>query len=89
MHGLLVLYVLLRIRCALWGRMWRQAVDGLMAKFTAIGFRNLRQPGRYSGGNGMILDIGKSGRGSWTVQVQVDGMSRDIGLGSLPGLSLG
>jgi integrase len=60
-----------------------------MAKLTAIGIRNLKQPGRYSDGNGLILDIGKSGRGSWIVRVQVDGRRRDIGLGSLSGLSLG
>jgi hypothetical protein len=89
MHGLLVPYALLRIRCALWGRMLRQAVDGLMAKFTAIGIPIQRQLDRYLDSNGLILDIGKTGRGSWTVQVQVDGKSRDIGLGSLPGLSLG
>lgn len=60
-----------------------------MAKLTAIGIRNLKQPGRYSDGNGLILDIGKSGRGSWIVRVQVDGRRRDIGLGSLSSLSLG
>ena len=60
-----------------------------MAKLTAIGIRNLQQPGRYSDGNGLILDIGKSGRGSWIVRVQVDGRRRDIGLGSLSSLSLG
>jgi integrase len=59
-----------------------------MAKLTAIGIRNLKQPGRYSDGNGLILDIGKSGRGSWIVRVQVDGRRRDIGLGSLSCLSL-
>ena len=60
-----------------------------MAKLTAIGIRNLKQPGRYSDGNGLILDIGKSGLGSWIVRVQVGGRRRDIGLGSLSGLSLG
>ncbi|MBK6707321.1 MAG: DUF4102 domain-containing protein [Sphingomonadales bacterium] len=59
-----------------------------MAKLAAIGIRNLKQPGRYSDGNGLILDIGKSGRGSWIVRVQVDGRRRDIGLGSLSSLSL-
>jgi hypothetical protein len=73
----------------LWGRMWGQEVDGSMAKLTAIGIRNLKQPGRYSDGNGLILDIDKSGRGSWIVRVQVDGRRRDIGLGSRSGISLG
>lgn len=59
-----------------------------MAKLTAIGIRNLKQPGRYSDGNGLLLDIGKSGRGSWIVRVQVGGRRRDIGLGSLSSLSL-
>jgi integrase len=60
-----------------------------MANLTAIGIRNLKQPGRYSDGNGLILDISKSGRGSWIVRVQVGGRRRDIGLGSLSALSLG
>jgi hypothetical protein len=66
-----VLYMFFCLRRTLWGRMWGQEVDGSMAKLTAIGIRNLKQPVRYSDGNGLILDIGKSGRGSWIVRVQV------------------
>lgn len=60
-----------------------------MGNLTAIQVRNLKQPGRYSDGNGLMLDIGKSGRGSWVVRVQSGGKRRDIGLGSLSALSLG
>ena len=60
-----------------------------MGNLTAVQIRNLKQPGRYSDGDGLILDIGKSGKGSWIVRVQFDGKRRDIGIGSLATLSLG
>lgn len=59
-----------------------------MGNLTAIQIRNLKEPGRYSDGDGLILDIGKSGRASWIVRVQAVGKRRDIGLGSLSNLSL-
>jgi len=60
-----------------------------MGNLTAVQVRNLKEPGRYSDGNGLILDIGRAGRGSWVVRVQSGGKRRDIGIGSLADRSLG
>ncbi len=59
-----------------------------MGKLTAMQVKNLTEPGRYSDGDGLILDIGKSGRASWILRVQMSGKRRDIGLGSLRDVSL-
>jgi integrase len=72
-----------------WGRLWGKELGKTMGNLTAIQIRNLKQPGRYSDGDGLILDIGKSGRASWIVRVQEKGKRRDIGLGSQASLSLG
>ena len=62
---------------------------GLMGNLTAIQVKNLRSPGRYSDGEGLILELSGPGRGSWLVRVQSNGKRRDIGLGSLSTTSLG
>ncbi|MFZ5744875.1 MAG: tyrosine-type recombinase/integrase [Pseudomonadota bacterium] len=59
-----------------------------MGKLTAVQVRNLREPGRYSDGEGLILKFFGSGRGSWIVRVQADGKRRDIGLGTLAEVGL-
>ena len=56
---------------------------------TAIQIRNLKQPGRYSDGEGLILNLIGPGRGSWIVRVQANGKRRDIGLGALADIGLG
>ena len=68
--------------------MWGQEFGGHMGNLTVLKIRNLKDPGRYSDGDGLILDIGKSGKGSWVVRVQSGGRRRDIGLGPLSSLSL-
>src|SRR5690606_14684832 len=60
-----------------------------MGKLTAIQIRNLKEPGRYSDGEGLMLKLAAPGRGSWFVRVQADGKRKDIGLGSLADLGLG
>ena len=59
-----------------------------MAKLTALGIKNLKKPGRYSDGEGLILKFAGPGKGSWIVRVQSDGKRRDIGLGPLSDVSL-
>lgn len=59
-----------------------------MGNLSALKIRNLKEPGRYSDGDGLILDVSSSGRGSWVVRIQSGGKRRDIGLGSLSTLSL-
>lgn len=59
-----------------------------MGKLTAMGVKNLVEPGRYSDGEGLILKLAGKGKGSWIVRIQVNGKRRDIGLGPLCELPL-
>ena len=51
-----------------------------MGKLTAVQIRNFREPGRYSDGDGLILNLVGPGRGSWVLRVQSNGKRRDIGM---------
>ncbi len=57
-------------------------------KLSATGVRALREPGRYSDGNGLHLFIGRTGNRSWVQRVTIGGRRRDIGLGGYPAVSL-
>lgn len=59
-----------------------------MGKLTAMGVKNLTEPGRYSDGEGLILKLAAKGKGSWIVRIQADGKRRDFGLGPLYELPL-
>lgn len=59
-----------------------------MGKLTAAKIRNLHQPGRYSDGDGLDLEIRGPGKGSWVLRVQAEGKRREISLGALKSLSL-
>ncbi|TNE28785.1 MAG: site-specific integrase [Alphaproteobacteria bacterium] len=59
-----------------------------MGKLTAMGVKNLAEPGRYSDGEGLILKLSGKGKGSWILRVQANGKRRDIGLGPLSELPL-
>ena len=59
-----------------------------MGKLTAMGVKNLVEPGRYSDGEGLILKLSGKGKGSWIVRIQANGKRRDIGLGPLSELPL-
>ena len=58
-------------------------------KLSATRVKALRDPGRYSDGDGLHLFINKRGRKSWVQRTTVDGRRRDIGLGGYPKVSLG
>ena len=60
-----------------------------MGMLTAIQIRSFKEPGRYSDGEGLILNLISPGRGSWMVRVQANGKRRDIGLGALADIGLG
>lgn len=60
-----------------------------MGKLTAMGVKNLKEPGRYSDGEGLILKLSAKGKGSWIGRVQANGKRRDIGLDTLADLPLG
>lgn len=57
-------------------------------KLSATKIRALKDPGRYSDGDGLHLFIGKNGRKSWVQRITIDGRRRDIGLGGYPAVSL-
>lgn len=60
-----------------------------MGKLSVLGIRKLKDPGRYSDGEGLILKLAGPGKGSWILRVQADGKRRDIGLGTLIDHGLG
>jgi integrase len=60
-----------------------------MGKLTAIGIKSLKEPGRYSDGEGLMLKFNGPGKGSWILRVQADGKRQDIGLGTLSNCGLG
>lgn len=60
-----------------------------MRKLTATGAKAaMSKPGRHGDGDGLFLEVGKSGSASWIVRVQKGGKRRDIGLGSAKKVTL-
>lgn len=59
-----------------------------MGKLTATRVRALTEPGRYSDGDGLFLELNGKDSGRWLLRIQADGRRRDIGLGSLKSVSL-
>ncbi|MBB5716609.1 integrase [Sphingomonas aerophila] len=57
-------------------------------KLTALKAKALKEPGRHSDGNGLVLYIKENGSKSWVLRSQVDGKRRDFGLGSFNDVSL-
>jgi integrase len=59
-----------------------------MGKLTASKVRALVEPGRYSDGDGLFLELNGKNSGRWLLRVQMGGRRRDFGLGSLRSVSL-
>ncbi|MCW2404429.1 integrase [Sphingobium sp. B1D7B] len=59
-----------------------------MGKLTAIQVKNLTEPGKYADGDGLMLQIGKTGGRSWILRIQTNGKRQDIGLGKAELVSL-
>lgn len=59
-----------------------------MGQLTAMKIKPLKEPGRYTDGDGLILNISPGGARSWMLRARIDGKRRDIGLGSFKVLSL-
>ena len=57
-------------------------------KLSATRVKALRDPGRYSDGDGLHLFISRAGGKSWVQRITIDGRRRDIGLGGYPNVSL-
>jgi integrase len=50
---------------------------------TDRGIKSQVKPGRYADGNGLYLQVGKSGAKSWLFRYMLDSKSREMGLGSI------
>jgi integrase len=61
----------------------------VLGKLTAAKLKGLTEPGRYSDGDGLFLEVSPGGSRSWILRAQFGGKRRDIGLGSLKGVDLG
>jgi len=59
-----------------------------MGKLNPLQVRNLKEPGRYSDGDGLILEVRPGGSKSWLARLQSNRRRRDYGLGSLKDISL-
>lgn len=59
-----------------------------MAKLNPLKVRNLKEPGRYSDGDGLILEVRPGGSKNWIARLQSNGRRRDYGLGSFKDVSL-
>jgi hypothetical protein len=57
-------------------------------QLTAIGVQNITKIGRYHDGDGLYLQVSRSGSKSWVYRYQIDGVPRAMGLGSLRKLGL-
>lgn len=60
-----------------------------MGKLNPLQVRNLKEPGRYSDGDGLLLEVRPGGAKSWIARLQANGKRRDYGLGSAKDVSLG
>lgn len=59
-----------------------------MGKLTATQVKALKEPGRYSDGDGLMLIVSAPGSASWLLRVQADGRRREFGLGSIRSVGL-
>ncbi|MGC2854151.1 tyrosine-type recombinase/integrase [Novispirillum sp. DQ9] len=57
-------------------------------KLTAKAVAALREPGRYADGNGLYLQVGKTGGKAWLLRYMLNGKAREMGLGALADVSL-
>ena len=58
-----------------------------MAKLTELGVKRANA-GRHVDGDGLMLVVRGSGKKSWLLRYQKNGIRRDMGLGSYPEVSL-
>jgi len=57
-------------------------------RLTAVGVRNLKEPGFYGDGHGLYLKVDANGAKRWVQRIVIHGKRRDIGLGSASLVSL-
>jgi hypothetical protein len=59
-----------------------------MAKLTVKLIQAIKDAGRYGDGDGLYLEVGRTGSKSWILRTTVQGRRRDIGLGGISWVSL-
>ena len=59
-----------------------------MGKLNPLQVKNLKEPGRYGDGEGLLLEVRPGGSKSWIVRLQSNGKRRDYGLGSFKDVTL-
>ena len=59
-----------------------------MGKLNPIQVKSNMKPGRYTDGDGLMLEVKPSGSKSWIVRLQAGGKRRDYGLGSFKDIGL-
>jgi len=62
-------------------------MSGARNKLNRTIVKGLNEPGRYNDGGGLYLFVRKSGVKSWVYRYQVNGRSRDMGLGAMSKLN--
>lgn len=59
-----------------------------ISKLSAVMVSSEEQPGHYSDGGGLYLQVSESGSKSWVFRFKRGGRAREMGLGSLLAISL-
>jgi integrase len=59
-----------------------------MPKLTVKLIQAIKEAGRYGDGDGLYLEVGRTGSKSWILRTTVQGRRRDIGLGGISWVSL-
>ena len=59
-----------------------------MGNLTATKAKSLKKPGMHGDGDGLYLNVTRTGSRSWVQRISIDGRRRDIGLGAFPTVSL-
>lgn len=59
-----------------------------MGKLTDTAVKAAKEPGRYGDGDGLFLNVKRTGARSWVVRVQKNDKRRDIGIGGYPKVPL-
>jgi hypothetical protein len=68
----------------MWGRRTTEAAVG---ELTELGVKRAKE-GRHVDGGGLMLVVRPTGKKSWLLRYQMNGVRRDMGLGSYPEVSL-
>ena len=67
----------------MWEKVWLW-----MPKLTVIKVKSIISPGRYGDGEGLYLNVARSGSKSWVQRITINDRRHDIGLGGYPTVSL-